>query len=103
MSETSFQYAQEGDLKMDAEIANRFDRLDDTHGKMFDLLRDQAEKFNQHRVESTQFRTAFDARIANLEGTVERRSALKSGSIMAGIGALAGAVAAAIGKKTGLW
>lgn len=91
------------ELEMNEEISKRFDRLDDTHGKMFDLLRDQAEKFNEHRTNSQVSRQNHELRLVALEANIERRSALKSGLTMAGIGAFFGALAAAIGKKTGLW
>jgi len=88
---------------MDEEASNRFDRLDDTCGKLFDLLRTHSDQFNQHRVDTSVLRASLEQRVALLESTSERRSALRSGLTMAGIGAFFGALAAAVGKKTGLW
>lgn len=91
------------EFTMNEEDSRRFERLEDTVGKTYDLLREQADRFNQFRLDSTTVKGDHERRLALLESTTERRSAFKSGAIMAATGAFFGAVAAAIGRKTGFW
>lgn len=73
---------------------------------MEDISKDLKESIAQqarHSQESAVYRASNDARVKNIEDHMEKRSAFKSGLTMAGIGAFFGALAAAIGKKTGLW
>jgi hypothetical protein len=73
---------------------------------MADISKDLKESIAsqaRHSQESAVYRAANDARVKNLEDHIERRSAFKSGLTMAGIATFFGALAAAIGRKTGLW
>jgi len=55
-----------------------------------------------HSQESAVYRASNDARVKNLEDHVERRSALKSGLTMSGIGALFGVIGSYLAKKLGI-
>ena len=73
---------------------------------MSDISKDLKHAIAQnavHAQESAVYKAKNDARVQNLEDHLERRSAVKSGALMAGMGAFFGAVAAALGRKTGWW